>query len=131
MKGHPMSLKSGKTIILSCAAAAAAASQIAPAFAASHKTFTGPVVQYQYGALQVQIVVSKKHIVKVRAAVEAADGRSAQVDARAIPILKAETLKAQSGRIDTVSGATATSEAYIQSVERAVSQAHKKKDLKS
>jgi uncharacterized protein with FMN-binding domain len=41
---------------------------------------------------------------------------------RAIPTLKAEALKAQSANIDTVSGATATSEAYAQSLQAAIDQ---------
>jgi uncharacterized protein with FMN-binding domain len=39
---------------------------------------------------------------------------------RAIPILRTEALQAQSANIDTVSGATATSEAYAESLQAAI-----------
>jgi uncharacterized protein with FMN-binding domain len=42
-----------------------------------------------------------------------------------MPILKQETLKAQSADIDTMSGATESSEAYIQSLGAAISTARK------
>lgn len=40
--------------------------------------------------------------------------------AEAIPVLSRETLQAQSGNIDTVSGATYTSEGYRQSLQSAL-----------
>jgi uncharacterized protein with FMN-binding domain len=46
------------------------------------------------------------------------------IDERAIPILRGETLKAQSAHIDIVSGATQTSQAYIQSLKGALKKAH-------
>jgi uncharacterized protein with FMN-binding domain len=38
----------------------------------------------------------------------------------AVPVLIEETLKAQSAKIDTVSGATITSDAYVQSLQAAI-----------
>ena len=38
----------------------------------------------------------------------------------AVPVLIEETLKAQSSKIDTVSGATITSDAYVQSLQAAI-----------
>jgi uncharacterized protein with FMN-binding domain len=43
---------------------------------------------------------------------------------RAIPVLRNEVLSAQSARIQAVSGATYTSEAYAQSVQAALDKAH-------
>jgi len=40
--------------------------------------------------------------------------KSVQINNRAVPILRQEVLTAQSAQIDTVSGATATSQAYAQ-----------------
>jgi len=48
---------------------------------------------------------------------------SVQINARATPILAQEVIAAQSAQIDTVSGATYTSEAYAQSVQAAIDQA--------
>ena len=42
----------------------------------------------------------------------------------ALPILRSETLTAQSAQIDTVSGATYTSDAYIRSLQSAIDAAH-------
>jgi uncharacterized protein with FMN-binding domain len=48
-----------------------------------------------------------------------------------LPIaLKQEVLKAQSSKIDEVSGATETSDAYIQSLQSAIKKARKAKALK-
>lgn len=41
-----------------------------------------------------------------------------------MPLLDEEVVKAQSARIDTVSGATVTSNGYLQSLQSAIDQAH-------
>jgi hypothetical protein len=52
------------------------------------------------------------------------DGQeSTQIDSFSIPKLTAETLTAQSARIDTVSGATSTSDGYIGSLQSALDMA--------
>jgi len=51
------------------------------------------------------------------------DGRSQQINSYAAPILLQETLSTQSANIDTVSGATYTSEGYIQSLQSALDKA--------
>ncbi|MBU9944508.1 MAG: FMN-binding protein, partial [Dermatophilaceae bacterium] len=43
---------------------------------------------------------------------------------RAVPVLNAEVVDAQSAGIDMVSGATYTSEAYIRSLQSAIDQAN-------
>ncbi|MDR6611569.1 FMN-binding protein [Leifsonia sp. 1010] len=50
------------------------------------------------------------------------DGRDIEINDRALPILQQEVLASQSANIDTVSGATYTSEGYIQSVQSAIDQ---------
>lgn len=54
------------------------------------------------------------------------DGHSAQINSFAAPILLSETIKAQGANIDTVSGATYTSDGYIQSLQQALDQAAKR-----
>jgi uncharacterized protein with FMN-binding domain len=49
--------------------------------------------------------------------------RSQLINEQAIPILRSETLRAQSANIDLVSGATDTSEAFVQSLQAAISKA--------
>jgi uncharacterized protein with FMN-binding domain len=52
-----------------------------------------------------------------------APGHSSQVSETSLPILKQEVIAAQSANVDTVSGATQTSEAFNQSLSSALSQA--------
>jgi uncharacterized protein with FMN-binding domain len=51
------------------------------------------------------------------------DGRSADINSQAAPILLQETLSAQSSNIDSVSGASFTSAGYLQSLQSALDQA--------
>jgi uncharacterized protein with FMN-binding domain len=49
--------------------------------------------------------------------------RDADINSYALPILVKETISAQSADIDMVSGATVTSEGYLQSLQSALDQA--------
>ncbi|HEX3604413.1 MAG TPA: FMN-binding protein [Candidatus Dormibacteraeota bacterium] len=88
-------------------------------------SWTGPV-EYagRYGDVQVQLVISGGRITDVRALQMPTDrARSAEISQYAGPQLHDEVLQAQSASIDTVSGATYTSDAYAQSVQAALDQA--------
>jgi uncharacterized protein with FMN-binding domain len=50
--------------------------------------------------------------------------RDQEINAYAVPVLNQEVLDAQSAGIDTVSGATVTSDGYIQSLQSALDTAH-------
>jgi uncharacterized protein with FMN-binding domain len=52
------------------------------------------------------------------------NGRDAEINSYALPILHDEVLKAQSAQIDMVSGATVTSDGYVQSLQSALDLAH-------
>lgn len=84
----------------------------------------GTVVDNGYGPVQVQIEVSAGRIVNVTTLALPGDGHSRRINSLAVPRLRQEVLTAQSARIDTVSGATATSEAYAQSLRAALDAAH-------
>jgi uncharacterized protein with FMN-binding domain len=102
-----------------------------PLGSSKSKAFKGPTEDTRHGPVQVSIVVKSKKIVSVKAVISPLDdGRSPFLQGRAIPILKQETLTAQSANIDAVSGATETSEAYIQSLQVAIKKAQKAKALK-
>jgi uncharacterized protein with FMN-binding domain len=89
------------------------------------RTVTGAVANTQEGPMQVQLVLSGKQITKVNVLQKTDDGQeSEQIDSFAIPKLTSETLTAQSARIDAVSGATYTSQGYIQSLQSALDQAN-------
>ena len=48
----------------------------------------------------------------------------AQINGDALPILDREVVQQQSAAIDAVSGATVTSDGYLQSLQSAIDQAH-------
>ena len=86
-------------------------------------TVVGSSVQTRYGPVQVSVTFAGGQITDVQT-LQAPGGHreSVQINARATPILAQEVVAAQSARIDTVSGATYTSEAYAQSVQSAIDQ---------
>jgi uncharacterized protein with FMN-binding domain len=112
--------------------AGATALPVGSALAASSKShiYKGPTENTQYGPVQVSIVVKSKKITQVNVSNSPDSARGQIIQGQAIPILKQETLKAQSANVNLVSGATQTSEGYIQSLQAAVKAAHKAKALK-
>jgi uncharacterized protein with FMN-binding domain len=91
---------------------------------ATAKTVTGEAADTRYGPVQVKITVKNGKLVAVNAVVYPQnDPRDAQINAYAIPQLDKEALAAGSARIDTVSGATYTSEGYVASLQSALDQA--------
>jgi uncharacterized protein with FMN-binding domain len=96
----------------------------APASAAATRTITGAVETTMFGPMQVKVTLDGTRITNVAVVQETNDGQESQsIDAFAIPKLTAETLTAQSARIDAVSGATTTSQGYIGSLQSALDQA--------
>ena len=89
------------------------------------KTYTGTAVDTQYGPVQVQITVTNGKITKsIAVQVPYTDPRDQEINSQAVPQLNAEVLRQQSATIDMVSGATFTSNGYIQSLQSAIDQAH-------
>ena len=86
-------------------------------------TYTGKTSSDRYGNVTVSITITNGKITAVNATSDANDNHSAQINSRAIPVLKSATLSAQDGDISTVSGATYTSESYITSLQSALDQA--------
>jgi uncharacterized protein with FMN-binding domain len=94
------------------------------ASAATAKTYTGQAIQTQYGIVQVAVTATGSHIDSVRfVQLTAFDQRSQEINSAAGPILIQETLDAQGAQVDTVSGATYTSDGYLQSLQSALDQA--------
>lgn len=88
-------------------------------------TFTGDSVDTRWGPVQVQITVSSGKITAVQAVVYPTDNpRDVEINNQALPILADEAVKAQSSQIDTVSGATVTSDGYISSLQSAIDKAN-------
>lgn len=90
-------------------------------------TATGSVAQTRWGPVQVRITVAGGKITDVTV-VQVPDGnhRDQEINDYAVPILRQEALAAQSARIDTVSGATVTSDGYRESLQSAIDAAHLK-----
>ncbi|SFF84198.1 FMN-binding protein [Curtobacterium sp. YR515] len=87
-------------------------------------TFTGDTTQTRYGPVQVRITVANGTITDVTALqLTNTDGRSVQISQQAAPILRQEALQAQSAQIQSVSGATFTSEGYTTSLQSAIDKA--------
>ena len=85
-------------------------------------TFTGPTVNVNYGNVQVQITVKDGKIVDATA-LQAPSGRNDRWTNMALPILKKQTLAAQSASIQGASGASYTSYGWFKSLQGAMAQA--------
>jgi uncharacterized protein with FMN-binding domain len=91
----------------------------------SGKTYTGSAVSTRWGDVQVAITVADGKITSVSVPVyPTGNHRDQEINAAAIPALVQETLDAQSAKIDTVSGATVTSDGYLESLQSALDAAH-------
>jgi len=88
-------------------------------------TFNGSSVSTRYGTVKIAITVSSGKITSVNfLSLPDNDMRSSMISSQASPILQSQTLAAQSASIDGVSGATYTSEGYVQSLQSAIDAAH-------
>ena len=96
-----------------------------PAPAAATRTVTGDVVANQYGDVQVAVVLNGTKIVDVKALQMPFDrARSQDISTQAAPLLHDEVIQAQSAQIQTIGGATYTSESYAESLQSALDKAH-------
>jgi len=79
----------------------------------------------RYGPVQVRITIRGKRLVTVTAVTyPSSGGRDREISSFALPELQREAIAAQSARIDTVSGATFTSDGYRRSLQSALDAAH-------
>ncbi|BCL13154.1 FMN-binding protein [Micromonospora sagamiensis] len=95
----------------------------------TRRTVNGPVVGNEYGNVQVRIVLAGDRIVDVVALelpeeTAESDRRSSSVDDR-YSGADGEVVRRQDADLDTVSGATATSDAYQQSLQAAIDAARR------
>jgi uncharacterized protein with FMN-binding domain len=87
-------------------------------------TYTGDTIDTRYGPVQVRATLSGGRLTKVTAVRTPSENeRDRETAGYAIPVLTSEALAAQSAHIDTVSGATYTSEGYTRSLQSALDQA--------
>lgn len=82
---------------------------------------SGQDVDFRYGELEVKVTAKAGKITAVSLIrLNVTDPHSAEIDQSAIPELQQQTLSAQSAKIDGVSGASYTSQAYEQSLQSAL-----------
>ncbi len=91
--------------------------------APSTRTVTGKLESYGYGQLRVRATMTGGRLTDATVVtLQTADTYSQQLAAQVIPMLRSQALKAKSGRINGISGATYTSEAFALSLQAALSQ---------
>ena len=103
-------------------AAAATTTPAASSAKSINGTFTGPSVFVNYGNVQVKITIVNGRITDA-VAVQAPSGRNDRWTNMAVPILKQQTLAAQSANIQGASGASYTSYGWYTSLQGALAQA--------
>lgn len=88
-------------------------------------TYDGGAADTRYGPVQVEITYTAGRITAARTLQTPGEsGRDIEINKAAVPTLIQETLQAQSAHIDSVSGATYTSEGYAESLQSAIDAAH-------
>lgn len=87
-------------------------------------TYTGSVADAYYGNVEVAVTVSGGKLTAVKF-LQSPDTHSTSViiNQQAMPYLQQEAIQAQSSNVQVISGATYTSQAFIQSLDSAISQA--------
>ena len=96
-----------------------------PSPAPAATAYTGGVASTRWGPVQVRITVRGGKITRAQA-VQYPQGtnQDAQINGYALPVLDQEVVQKQSASIDTISGATVTSDGYLQSLQSAIDHAH-------
>jgi uncharacterized protein with FMN-binding domain len=92
----------------------------------SSGTYTGDPADTRWGVVQVEITVKNGKITKSEAIQYPTENpRDQEINSYAVPALNAEVVQVQSSSIDAVSGATVTSDGYIQSLQSAIDQTNR------
>ena len=97
---------------------------VAPGALYKDGSYTGSVADAHWGNIQVKAVIQNGKITDVQFLQYPNErNRSVMINNYADPQLTSEAIQAQSANVDIVTGATDTSEAFIQSLSDALSQA--------
>lgn len=92
--------------------------------AAATRTVTGSAIDTRYGPVQVRVTLTSGRLSKVDVLQYPSDtNRDEEINSYALPQLNQEAIAAGNARIDSVSGATYTSEGYTRSLQSALDQA--------
>lgn len=82
-------------------------------------TKDGPSINTMWGPVQVEAIISSSGQICDVGAIRSPNshGRSVRINQQALPILHSQVMKAQSVNINGVSGATITSDGYVESLQ--------------
>jgi uncharacterized protein with FMN-binding domain len=87
---------------------------------------TGPLLSTPFSSIQVRAELTRGRLTGVQTlSLTGADAHTLAINRRAEPILREEALRAGSADIDVVSGATYTSESWIESLRAAIKDARR------
>ncbi|MET9450253.1 FMN-binding protein [Streptomyces cinerochromogenes] len=112
------------TVVAAGTRSPAASSSASPGTAAGSRTVTGDTVQTRWGPVQVRVALEDGRLTDVTAVDYPQDNpRDQEINSYALPRLRSEALEAQSAEIDSVSGATYTSDGYRRSLQSALDSA--------
>jgi uncharacterized protein with FMN-binding domain len=93
----------------------------APPTTSATQSATSDDVQFRFGDLSVKVTVQGTKITNVGvASINETDGRSQMIDQYAVPQLEQQVISAGSVNINGVSGATYTSQAFVDAVANAL-----------
>lgn len=88
-------------------------------------TAVGAQENYGYGQMSVKVTIANSRIVDVSVnSIQALESYSLQLEQQVVPMLKSEVLAAQGTNINSISGATYTTEAYAYSIQSALNKLH-------
>ncbi len=88
-------------------------------------SYTGSIADAYYGQVQVQVTVANGKISDVKfLQYPNTHSTSVYINQQAMPYLKQEAIQSQNGNVQIISGATFTSQAFIQSLTNALSKAN-------
>ena len=91
------------------------------------RSATGAMENYGYGQLAVRVTVAGTKITGLSTVgLQTAESYSQQLAAQVIPMLHTEVLTAQNAQVNSVSGATYTTQAYLYSIQSALDKLHVK-----
>lgn len=117
----PTSGSTAGTTITPSASSSSSGSSSSGSSTLNSGTFTGDAVSTQWGVVRVQIAVSNGTITAAKALqYPNENSKDQRINAYAIPQLNSQVTAAQSANIDGVSGATVTSNGYLQSLQSAI-----------
>lgn len=87
--------------------------------------YVGASTDAFYGSVQVKAIIKNGKIADVQFLDYPQDRRnSIEINSQAMPLLTQEAVQSQTANVDIVTGATATSQAFVQSLASALTQAH-------